>query len=293
MRRLIVNADDFGLTEGINRAIYEGHAHGIVTSTTLMANSPAFAPAVKLARENPPLAVGCHVVLVDGEPVSEPANVISLLDGSNAQPRFRGSLLSFSKDMTNGRISEHDTYTEALAQFRKLQSQGVVITHFDTHKHTHMFPRVLRPLLRAASEAGIRAVRNPFEAQWSLSYGEVFTRPKLWMRYCEVSLLRRYHAVFRRAVADAGLFTTDGSFGIVVTGSLDAKLFCSMVGRMPEGTWELVCHPGYWDQDLAGARTRLKRSREAELAVLMSEEAGLAIKAKGLQLISYRDVSQA
>src|SRR5215469_8620808 len=82
VRRLIVNADDFGLTAGVNRAIIEAHTAGVVSSATLMANGAAFENAVSLAQSAPKLSIGCHVVLVDGTPVTEPASVTTLLAGS-------------------------------------------------------------------------------------------------------------------------------------------------------------------------------------------------------------------
>src|SRR5207253_5735941 len=120
-----------------------------------------------------------------------------------------------------GGFSPDDVEAEATAQFRKVKGAGIAATHFDTHKHTHMFPQVLRPLLRAANAAGIPAVRNPFAPVKPLAYAHLFRRPRLWTRFSQVKLLRAYADRFRREVAAAGLATTDGTFGIVVTGALD------------------------------------------------------------------------
>ena len=291
MRRLIINADDFGLTPGVNRAILEGHTRGVITSATLMANSAGFEEAATLARVNPSLRVGCHTVLVDGSPVAPAEKVQSLLD-SGTPPEFHRGLATFARLAIRGGLRPEDIEAEATAQFRKLQSAGISPTHFDAHKHAHMFPAVLRPLLRAAQACGIPAVRNPFVPVKTLAYAHLFRRPRLWTRYAEVKLLRHYAGRFRREVAAAGLASTDGTFGIVVTGALDERLFDAIIGSIPEGTWEFVCHPGYNDTALAGVRTRLRASREAELRILTSAHARDIIASRGIELISYADLAR-
>ena len=161
MRRLIVNADDFGLTSGVNRAIAESHQRGIVTSATLMACGGEFEQAASLTKTMPQLSVGCHVVLVDGRPLSTTSASSSLLL-SNSPPQFRNNLVSFATAAATGRLDEGQIEAEITAQIAKLQSTGVAVSHLDSHKHTHMFPAVLRGMLRAAKSCGVRALRNPF-----------------------------------------------------------------------------------------------------------------------------------
>lgn len=287
MRRLVLNADDFGLTPGVNRAIGEAHERGLVTSTTLMANSPAFDHAVNVAREHPRLSVGCHVMLVDGEPLLPREQVRTLLAGG---VRFRQGIAGFALAAVRGLLDAQEIEAEATAQIRKLQSAGVRVTHVDTHKHTHMFPQILRPLLRAAAACGVRAVRNPFAPVRPLAWAHLLRRPRLWTRYTEVRVLRGFARAFRHAVAEAGMVTTDGSFGVVVTGALDQRLFDAIIGSLPEGTWEFVCHPGYCDDELRRVPTRLRESRACELEVLVSAAAREAISRRGVQLISYREL---
>ena len=136
--RLILNADDFGLTRGINRAITELHAAGALTSATLMANGTAFNDAIAIARVQPTLGVGCHVVLTDGTPLCAPETIPTLIgpDGKN----FRPALGQFFRDAMRGKISEADIAHEVTAQIQRLQQAGINITHLDTHKaHTHTF----------------------------------------------------------------------------------------------------------------------------------------------------------
>ena len=179
---------------------------------------------------------------------------------------------------------------EAAAQIRKIQSAGLTVSHFDTHKHTHLLPQVLRPLLRAAAECGVKAVRNPFGPRFPLRSSQLLTRPNLWTRYAEVRVLRRFAGKFQEAVDREDFVTTDGTLGIEVTGTLDETLFRAIAGSIPDGTWEFVCHPGYNDADLQAAKTRLRESRETELRVLTLPGARDMLERGGVELISYQDL---
>jgi hopanoid biosynthesis associated protein HpnK len=262
VKRLIVNADDFALTTGVNRAILSLNQRGKLTSTTLMAMADASAEAASLALSSPNLGVGCHVVLVDGTPALPARQLPTLVDPTTG--RFRTTLGKFVKDLFLGRIRTDEIEAEAEAQIARIGALGVSLTHIDTHKHTHMFPNVLRPVLRAARAAGIRNVRNPFEPAWSIRA----TPRAPWLRRFQVQLLHNLEPAFRRIVAEEGFVTTDGAIGVLATGTLDAETLTSLVSAMPDGTWELVTHPGYNDTALANAGTRLLASRETEMATL-------------------------
>jgi len=292
MRRLIINADDFGLTGGVNRAIVEAHEGGVVSSATLMANGQAFDDAIALAQCRPRLGVGCHLVLVDGAPLLDPTAVRSLLDrgGSAGNPHFREGITRFGMLALLGRLRENEIEAEATAQIRKLQAAGVKVTHLDSHKHTHTFPRVLRPLLRAAASCGVRAIRNPFER---IQGSQLAASPSLWRRWAEVGVLRGLARQFREAVQQAGIATPDGTLAIVATGSLNERLFRLMVEHLPDGTWELVCHPGYNDADLREVHTRLRQSREQELQILTSPATRELLAANGIEIVSFRELAVA
>jgi hopanoid biosynthesis associated protein HpnK len=262
--RLIVNADDFGLTAGVNRAIVELHHAGVLTSTTLMARASATGEAIELARATPSLGVGCHVVLVDGQPVLPPQQIPTLVDRrTGCFPPKLGTLLM---RLFTGRIRSAEIEAEAAAQIALLQSRGLRLTHIDTHKHTHMFPAVLRPLLRAARAAGIGAVRNPFEPEWAVRA----TPHAAWTRSAEVIALRRLGPFFLRLIAQHGFTTTDGTVAVTGTGTLDAAAVQSLLRNLPAGTFELVTHPGYNDADLNKVRTRLRASRDIERNALLT-----------------------
>src|SRR5579875_2460322 len=130
--RLIINADDFGLTRGINTAIAELYDAGALRSTTLMANGPAFDHAVELALARPGLGVGCHIVLTDGIALSDPRSIPSLVEGGTKS--LRPKLLNFLSAVLSNQIDPGDIEREAMAQIRRLQDAGLTVTHIDTHK---------------------------------------------------------------------------------------------------------------------------------------------------------------
>jgi len=129
LKKLIVNADDFGFTRDVNEGIVAAHRRGILTATTIMATGPAFAHAVDLSRDNPDLDIGCHLVLVgsEGFPATVPALLYAL-----ATHRIR-------------------IYDELAAQVRRILDAGLRPTHLDTHKHTHLLPPVLDAVARGES----------------------------------------------------------------------------------------------------------------------------------------------
>jgi hopanoid biosynthesis associated protein HpnK len=286
VKRLIINADDFGLTGGVNRAIREAHELGILTSATLMANGTAFEDAVQVSRCLPQLSVGCHVVLVDGSPVLEPARVPSLLQGESL--KFQPGLGRFAILSLCGRLNEDQIEAEATAQIRKLQAAGLRVSHLDTHKHTHIFPQVLGPLLRAAKNCNVRAIRNAFEPVRISLFAE---RPSLWKRLSQVKLLRSFANTFHKSVKEAGMVCPDGALSIAATGALDEQLFRALLENLPDGTWEFVSHPGYNDAELQAVGTRLKESRAQELNILTSAAARDIVRSCEIELISYRDLA--
>jgi predicted glycoside hydrolase/deacetylase ChbG (UPF0249 family) len=277
--RLIVNADDFGLTAGINRAIAELHAAGAVTSATLMARASATAEAIEIARSTPTLHVGCHVVLVDGTPVLPSHRIPSLIDPRTGN--FRTTLSAFLTRLLTGQIAPAEIEAEAAAQIALLENRGLKLTHIDTHKHTHMFPPVLRAVLRAAHAAGINKIRNPFEPAWAVrASAQASLR-----RVAEIAVLRRLRPFCLRIIAEAGFSTTHGTIAMAATGVLEAATLASLIERLAPGTWELVTHPGYNDADLDRVRTRLRASRDKERQALAALR-----HFPSVELVSFRDL---
>jgi predicted glycoside hydrolase/deacetylase ChbG (UPF0249 family) len=287
LSRLIINADDFGLTKGINRSIASLHSAGVLTSATLMATGAAFEDAVQIAHRIPSLGVGCHVVLTDGVPASDPAKIPSLIgrDGRS----FRPSLLSFVQALLRGQIREADIEREAEAQIAKLQIAGISITHVDTHKHTHLFPQVARPLLKVLRQSGIRAIRNPFEPVVTQKLAHAGLKRRM-----QVRILNQLRPAFEghAALIEGTVITTRGALGVSATGNLNPATLAEIMKTIPpEGDFELVCHPGYNDADLACIATRLRNHREVEMEALLSVIPAVLAQPNPPRLIHFGNLS--
>jgi chitin disaccharide deacetylase len=260
--RLIVNADDFGFTRDVNEGIVEAYKNGILTATTLMANGDAFEHAIELAHGTPSLDVGCHVVLVQGQSVADP---------SRALP---ASLPDLVRTLLRRKL---DVYEEIAAQVTKIARAGIRPTHIDTHKHTHLLPPVLDAVARVAHDFGIHWVRRPFD--FGIDGRARITKSAIALG------MRATRPGFARTLAQ--LKMTDHFTGFQLTGALDAGSLIGTLERLPEGLTEFMCHPGKLGPDLRAAQTRLKESREIELAALVSREARRVIERRGIQLVNY------
>lgn len=268
-RRLLVNADDFGFTPDVNEGIIEAHRHGILTATTLMANGAAFDDALQRARDTPELDIGCHLVLIGGN---------SLIDG-RAFPASVAKLLSA--------LAKRDLrpYDELRAQMRKILDAGIRPTHLDTHKHTHLAPPVLDAVARLAEEFGIRWVRRPFDFPLNTMRGAVPALKRITSDALGL-LRRRFHRVLERHHCR----TTDHFAGFQITGRFHVKELVELVGMLPEGTTEFMCHPGRCRESLRAAHTRLKESRERELEALVAPEVKAALVKNEIKLTRYSEL---
>ncbi|MBS1822772.1 MAG: ChbG/HpnK family deacetylase [Acidobacteria bacterium] len=285
--RLIVNADDFGLTSGINRSILELHRTGALTSATLMATGAAFDEAVAIAHANPSLGVGCHIVLTDGTPVSLPDRIPTLIGPDRKS--FRPSLAGFVRALLLGQICEEDIVREAYAQIARLRQAGIAITHVDSHKHTHLFPAVARPLLRVLEDASIGSIRNPFEPRFTQDLAHAGFKRRM-----QINILNRLQRSFDRhpQIRNGTIATTNGTVGVSATGNLNTATLSEILNALPsEGTFELVCHPGYNDRDLDRVTTRLRTHREVEMQALLAAMPARLSQANAPALIHFGSLS--
>ena len=261
MKRLIVNADDFGFTHDVNEGIERAHREGILTATTLMAYGPAFDDAVRRARALPGLDVGVHLTLV-GEP---------------PYPRtVRGLVAAMAR-------RKIDTAAELRRQIEKVLASGIRPLHLDTHKHTHLLPTVLRQVAALSREYGIPWVRRPFDFPLHAS-GVPVSRRIL------TGAMSAARGRFARVLSERGCRTTDHFAGFRITGLYDTAELCALIRQLPEGLTEFMTHPGICTDELRAACTRLKESRENELRALVSGEARRALAESGVQLVRYRDL---
>jgi predicted glycoside hydrolase/deacetylase ChbG (UPF0249 family) len=254
-----------------------------------MATARHFSAAVHLAFSQPALGVGCHVVLVDGTPCLHPRDVPSLLDPQRpGSSLLRPSVGTFLADLLRRRIKPREIEAEAIAQIQRIQSSGVTVSHIDSHKHIHMFPQALAPLLRAAQYCGVPCVRNPFEPGWSLQA----TRAAGVWRRLQVNALRSQYRAFKKLTTRHEIKTTDGAIGVLATGTLDELVLRSLLAAMPKGVWELVCHPGYRDEALEQANTRLLTSRDTERDALLAVVPEALQQNPDWQLIDFHELGR-
>jgi hopanoid biosynthesis associated protein HpnK len=288
MKQLILNADDFGLTRGVNEGIIQSHRNGILTSATLMACGPAFDHAVELAKLNPRLGVGCHLVLVGGKAAAPLEEIPSLVskDGN-----LHDSLGSFVTRLSTGMIRPKEIEWELRAQILKIRAAGIEPTHLDTHKHTHAHPVVMGALSRVARELGIPRVRKPMENlrdSWESSRGE---RAAMLPELFAAAASRIVTPIFQSTSRRYDLRSPDYFLGLARTGRLGPEALRRMIGGVQEGSTEIMLHPGISDAELQTIETRLSWQRNSEMDALIDPAVKSAIEEHGIRLITYGELN--
>jgi predicted glycoside hydrolase/deacetylase ChbG (UPF0249 family) len=261
VKRLVVNADDFGFTRDVNQGIVEAHRNGILTATTIMSDGAAFDDAVRLARENPTLDIGVHLVLV-------------------GQPPYPMTVAQLMSALMLRRIRIYD---ELSAQVRRVLDAGLKPSHLDTHKHTHLLPPVLDAVARISEEFKIPWVRRPFD--FPLQPGGVS-----WKKRVVSQAFGVVRGRFERVLARHGCQSTDHFAGFQITGKFGASDVAELIRSLPQGSTEFMCHPGVCTEELRAARTRLKESREQELRALTASQVRDALRESGVELASFNSL---
>src|ERR1700728_4567871 len=288
MKELIINADDFGYTHGVNEGIIRAHRDGILTSATLMANGAAFDDAVERAKANPKLGVGCHLVLTGGNSVAPKEKISSLADSEGRLPL---SLAALVTRLSLGSVRTQDIETELSAQLEKIRRAGIDLTHVDTHKHTHVHPRVMAAVGRVAGKFGITRVRNPIENlrdSWRTARSE---NTGLALNMAASRAVRAVGSWFGAISRKYGLRSPDHFLGLAATGHLSSAALCRLIDTVPEGRTEIMLHPGVYDADLVKSGSRLQQQRQTELDGLLAIESRRAVERNGIRLISYRELN--
>jgi len=289
MRRLIVNADDFGWSEAVTSGILRAHREGIVTSTTLATNLPGAEAALERARrEAPHLAIGVHLNLTEGEPLVRGRAASVLLEGG----RFRRSLAGLYRLLRLSAEAREAAERELEAQVCWARDRGLEPSHIDSHKHVHLCPPLLPAVIAVARRQGIRAIRTTAEVRLP---GLARLLPREWTardhlrQWTYARVARRWGRRAREAVRQAGLATTDWFFGIRATGGVSADLIERLLRQAPEGTGELMVHPGLAEEK-AERPTRLAASRPQELAAVCDARVRRAAEELGWTWADYKDL---
>ncbi len=285
MKRLIINADDFGYNRAVNRGIAAAFRAGGLKSTTLMATGGAFEQAVEISRELPDLGIGCHLALVGQTPVTPPERISTLI---GADGRLWADLSGFARRWLTGKIQGEDVRREADAQVEKIIRAGIRPTHVDTHKHVMVLPGIATLIAEVCHRFGIPAVRCPFDGD-KLDMGRVRagSRAVLMRQWFLARAVRIFKPAWRRRMLAAGLRTPDRFRGVAFTGIWSAAYLERVVTTLAPGVTELMTHPGEMDDELQASPTRLKASRGQELDLLMRIIPSL-LKRSGVKLVDYR-----
>ena len=281
MRRLIVNADDFGLHAAVNRGILTAHTEGIVSSTSLMAGGAAFDDAVRIARHCPQLGVGVHLTLVGASPLLPVAEVSSLLDESGD---FYGSYPLFIKRFLRGKIRLAEVERELAAQIDRVRMAGIQPSHLDSHQHLHVLPGIGGLVLDLARRFSIRAIRIPAEP-----VAFIGATPATVGRLVGRGGLTMLANLFRQHAAAAGIRTSDHFYGMLAGGQLTEPAILAILRRLPPGDSELMTHPGFADESLADA-FRWDYQWDAERQALTAPAVRALLAERQIRLISFREL---
>jgi predicted glycoside hydrolase/deacetylase ChbG (UPF0249 family) len=262
-RILVVNGDDFGLTQGVNAGILAAHANGILTSASLFANATGTDAAIDIARRTPTLGVGCHLTLVDGAPTLPASQLPTLAPGGC----FRRTSTGFIAAASGRRIRFAEIERELEAQIDRIRSAGITLTHLDGHKHAHAYPSVFEIVARLARRFGIPVVRVPWERRPIRVVWRHLCQRRARRQAIENFALTPWAARDRRLLAAHAVDPAPGFLGRALTGLFTAQNLEALLAHLPPGVHELMMHPGYSDGALDRVRTRLRAQRAAEVAL--------------------------
>jgi chitin disaccharide deacetylase len=275
---LIVNADDLGISSSVNRAIFEGHDHGVITSASLMATGAAFDEAVLGAKARPGLGVGVHLVLHDEKPILPPERIPDLV-GADGRLKPLGSVV---RSLILGRIPVAQAEAEYAAQIERVIAAGIRPTHFDSHCHLHAFPALGRVVHALGKRYGITCARRP-ELD---SLSEFIGAPP--SRYPLALLITLSHKLAHLRLGDA-LRMPDDFIGLGRSGDLDSGWVVRAVASLAPGrVSELMVHPsdGTDAGDPHGDHGPAKRRVEFESVT--SPLVRAALEKRGVKLVDYR-----
>ncbi|MDM3852181.1 MAG: hopanoid biosynthesis-associated protein HpnK [Aphanizomenon gracile PMC627.10] len=277
MSYLIINADDFGFSQGVNAAIIQAHEEGILTSTSLMVSGDAAQEAIALAKNHPQLAVGLHLVLVCGKSILPPSQIPHLVDSQgnfSNDPTLAGLSYQFNQ------ATRAELRLEIYAQLAKFRDSGLNLAHVDGHLHLHVHPVILNILTEFAAEFQIKFIRLPSEELsknlkidqrnlftkiiWSIVFGQ--------LRHYGEGLLKAHHIKF-----------ADRVYGLLQTGDMSEKYLLRLIPQIEAELVEIYSHP-------ALANTDINHGGEVELAALLSQEVRQLLTVKHFKLSNYNQL---
>lgn len=282
MKKVIINADDFGLCGAVNEGVIQAHQKGVLTSATLMANTPGFEEACDLAKENQKLGTGVHLNIVRGKPILPPEKVRSLVNGEG---RFFPAALRIIGGILWGKILLEEVEREFRAQTEKILEKGIAISHFDSEKHLHSFLPLSKLVIKLGQEYKIKKIRFINESCFSPS-------PRRWVK----SLFLFFSsALMKKKLLRSGMMITDRFYGICNSGKMTALKLRKILKNLGDGVTEIMVHPGFVREELFEVEKvvgsyYINKYREAELQALLDEGVKETIRRENIQLINFHEL---
>jgi hopanoid biosynthesis associated protein HpnK len=279
-KRLIITADDFGLSESINEGIERAHREGVLTSASLMVAAPATADAIRRAKSLPNLRVGLHLVVIEGPAVLPPLQIPDLVD---AEGQFASNALRLGASYGFSRTARRQLADEIRAQFEAYAATGLALDHADAHKHMHLHPEVGKLMLHIGRDFGLSAVRVPSEPPAAMA--RCSTPATLGAR-----ALYAWSALLRRRARRVGMTVAGAVFGVAWSGHMTAPRLKRLIANLPDGVSEIYCHPAA-RRDAATDALMPDYEHEAELAALIDPDLRTMLQRFGIVLGGYGDLA--
>lgn len=275
MRRLIINADDFGMSREVNEGIKQGIEAGIITSVSVIVNMPYFDDAISYLKKHPEVSVGLHFNITEGSPILDRKSTSTLIleDGSFF---YWTSIVYylFLRQISLGEIS-----AELIVQYRKLEKTKLKISHIDSHHHLHLFPEIFRLLTGFAQKKGIKSLRcrafNP---------GRLF----FWLK--NLPTFKQFIIITLCVIDSAFLaksksfYEVNNLFDISWDKKMTEEKFCHYLELLPDGTTEIICHPAVLSKT---GNPRFLGPRYKGLKILLSDRVKKTIEKNNINLVGH------
>lgn len=287
MIQLIINADDFGLSQSVNKGIIKAHCEGILSSTTIMANMPYFEEASNLAQQHTDLGVGVHLNIIRGTPLSDPMKIPTLTDNNRF---FFNHISKFIFKLISGKFNPDDIRTEYHAQIERVIESGLRPTHLDSEKHHHLLPQIFPIVIEMAKYYHISKIRFIHERSF-LGFKPANFVNFQYYKAVFLSLLSQWH---QNRIIKERIITTDKFYGISITNKMTLDCIINFLKNIDNGTFEFMCHPGL-PETVGGTyvghgKYFITRSRHLELKILLDEKLKEIIHQRQIKLVHYGEI---
>jgi chitin disaccharide deacetylase len=271
IRRLIVNADDFGLSPSVNAAVIRAHRDGILTTASLMVNEPGFAEAVDLARQNPTLGTGLHLTLLHGHSALPPAKIPGLV---NARGEFSDSPVGVGMNYYFKSSLHEQLRAEIHAQIEKFHATGLKLDHLNGHLHLHLHPAIFKILMADPEKTGITHMRLTRDC---LARSRRMSRGYWGYRISHAAIFEMLSSRARKVLAEKKIRHAQITFGLLQDSRVDEDYILKLLPELPEGDSELYSHPSL---------DKFKHEFDALVSPRVREQ----IEKQGIELIRYQDL---